>query len=97
MRHPALPPPQTLQAGGDAEGSAALDAITSAADRALDQLDAAVVMSADLQGSLDDPASPELLAADRVVAAAAQRAAVMVKALDAAASSKLISERRADP
>jgi hypothetical protein len=54
-------------------------------------------MSADLQGSLDDPASPELLAADRVVAAAAQRAAVMVKALDAAASSKLISERRADP
>lgn len=44
-----------------------------------------------LEGSAD-PASPELLAADRVVAAAAQRAAAMGKALRAAAELKLLQD-----
>ena len=44
-----------------------------------------------LEGAAD-PASPELLAADRLVAAAAQRAAAMGKALRAASELKLLQD-----
>ena len=69
-----------------------LAAISRAADRALQQLDAAVTASMELlDGS--DPASPELLVADRVVAAAARRATAMTKALDAAGQQLLLSDQ----
>lgn len=56
--------------------------MSGAASNALERLEAAVSMSMDLMETSADPASPELLAADRMVAAAAQRAAAMTKALD---------------
>lgn len=40
----------------------------------------------------NDPADPELLAADRVLAAASQRAAAMNKALEAAAAQRLLGD-----
>lgn len=40
----------------------------------------------------DDPADPQLLAADRLLAAASQRAAAMAKALDAAKAQRLLGD-----
>lgn len=64
--------------------------ISRAADKAMQQLDAAVGRSLDLLGATADPAAPELLAADRLVAAAAKRATTMNRALDAAREVKLL-------
>lgn len=64
--------------------------ISRAADKAMHQLDAAVSRSLDLLGATADPAAPELLAADRLVAAAAKRATTMNRALDAAREVKLL-------
>lgn len=64
----------------------AVAAISSAANSALEQLEATVAMSMKLCEESEDPGSPELLAADRLVAAASQRAAAMSKALDVASA-----------
>ncbi|KAL4458565.1 hypothetical protein ABPG75_013430 [Micractinium tetrahymenae] len=64
--------------------------ISRAADKAMQQLDAAVTRSLDLLGATADPSAPELLAADRLVAAAAKRATTMNRALDAAREVKLL-------
>ena len=45
-------------------------------------------MSIELLDSGGDPASPEMLAADRLVAAAAQRATTMTKAFDVASTQR---------
>lgn len=84
------PRPGRRRKGAANDEEAAVAAISRAADRALQQLDAAVSASMEMLDSSGDPASPDLLAADRVVAAAARRASVMSKALDAAASQKLL-------
>lgn len=64
--------------------------ISKAADKAMQQLDAAVTRSMDLLGTTADPGAPELLAADRLVAAAAKRATTMNRALDSAKEAKLL-------
>lgn len=64
--------------------------ISKAAQKAMQQLDSAVSNSIDLLAATSDPAAPELLAADRQVAAAAKRAATMNKALDAAREAKML-------
>ncbi|KAL4535302.1 hypothetical protein Ndes2526B_g06200 [Nannochloris sp. 'desiccata'] len=74
--------------GSDREESDAVAAISTAANSALEQLEAAVNMSLNLLESSGDVASAELLAADRMVAAAEQRSLAMLKALDVAASSE---------
>jgi len=58
--------------------------LTRAANVALSDLDGAVTSSLELLNTIDDPASPAMLAADRKVAAASQRVAAMSRALDAA-------------
>ena len=73
--------------GSDTEESDAVAAISTAANSALEQLEAAVNMSLELLESSKDVASAELLAADRMVAAAEQRSLAMLKALDVAATS----------
>jgi hypothetical protein len=72
------------------EDTETMTVITRAADKAMKQLDAAVSRSFDLLSQSVDPAAPELLAADRQVAAAAKRAATMNKALDATKEVKLL-------
>ncbi len=72
--------------GSDMEESEAVAAISAAANSALEQLEAAVNMSLELLESTEDVASAELLAADRMVAAAEQRSLAMLKALDVTAS-----------
>ena len=72
------------------EDAETVTVITRAADKAMKQLDAAVSRSFDLLSQSTDPAAPELLAADRQVAAAAKRAATMNKALDATKEVKLL-------
>lgn len=64
--------------------------ISKAADKAMQQLDDAVSRSLDLLGNSSDPAAPELLAADRLLAAAAKRATTMHKALEAAKEVKAL-------
>ncbi|PRW59906.1 carbohydrate-binding module family 20 [Chlorella sorokiniana] len=64
--------------------------ISKAADKAMQQLDDAVSRSLDLLGTSNDPAAPELLAADRLLAAAAKRATTMHKALEAAKEVKAL-------
>lgn len=101
---PAPPAPQPVKAA-QAEGAstprrrrskkvdedAELQAsISRAADKAMQQLDSAVTRSLDLLGATADPAAPELLAADRLVAAAAKRATTMNRALDAAREVKML-------
>lgn len=78
-----------------------LAAITRESERAMHQLDAAISSSWELlEGVEVDPADPRLLAADRRLAAASQRAQAMYKALDAAAAQRLLggdsSSNRAD-
>lgn len=68
-------------------------AITTAANKALDQLDDAVSMSVDLMDRTEDAASPELLAADRMVAAAQRRATALGRALDASANPSVLTVR----
>jgi hypothetical protein len=68
------------------EESDAVAAISTAAGSALEQLEAAVNMSLELLESSEDVASADLLAADRMVAAAEQRSRAMIKALDVASS-----------
>lgn len=58
--------------------------LTRVAEVALSDLDRAVTSSLELLDTIDDPASPAMLAADRKVAAASQRLATMSRALDAA-------------
>jgi hypothetical protein len=77
------------------EEEAAAMTLSSAADRALQQLDDVVASSMDLAERLDDPTSPEMLAADRLVAAAAQRATALTRALDAAVTMQQISSMTA--
>ena len=72
------------------EDEEAAAAISKAADKAMQQLDSAVSKSLDLLSVTNDPATPELLATDRQVAAAARRVATMNKALDAAKEAKLL-------
>ena len=67
-------------------GTSAVAAISLAASSALEQLDSAVRMSLELLEANEDVASTEMLAADRMVAAAVQRATTMTKALDVASS-----------
>jgi hypothetical protein len=74
--------------GSDGEESDAVAAISTAANSALEQLEAAVNMSLELLESSEDVASAELLAADRMVAAAEQRSLAMLKALDVASTSE---------
>ena len=74
------------EGGGGGGGGGAVAALSSAADSALEQLEMAVEMSLELMESSSDVASVELLAADRLVAAAAQKASIMTKAFDVAAS-----------
>lgn len=76
---------------GNSEGDA-VAAISATATSALEQLEAAVNMSLELLEISGDVASPDMLAADRLVAAAAQRAATMTKALDVASTQRLGSE-----
>lgn len=70
----------------DEDDEYAVEAISRATDKALVQLDAAISMSLDLMRHASDPACVELLAADRMVAAASHRAMTMSKALDAASA-----------
>lgn len=65
-------------------GDSAISTLASAAENALDQLRTAVSTSLDLMEECEDPASPELLAADRLVAAAAKRVTAMTQALNVA-------------
>lgn len=65
-------------------GDSAVSTLVSATENALDQLRDAVSTSLDLMEESEDPASPELLAADRLVAAAAKRVAAMTQALNVA-------------
>lgn len=76
-----------LQNSGGEEDDA-IATVSSAASNALDRLESAVNMSLNLMETSADAASPELIAADRVVAAAAQRAAAMAKALGVLSSPK---------
>ena len=55
--------------------------MAAARARALADLDQAISQSLDLLGSAADPAAPEVLAADRVIAANARRALTLMKAL----------------
>ena len=59
----------------------------------MQQLDATVSASLQMIEEGADPADPDLLAADRQVAAAAQRAAALSRALEAAASPKVLTQR----
>ena len=72
------------------EQAAVVSTISKAADKAMQQLDEAVSRSLDLLGTGNDPAAPELLAADRLLAAAAKRATTMHKALEAAREVKVL-------
>ena len=76
--------------GGESSGEEdeAYAAVSAAATKALDRLEQAVGMSMNLVESSADAASAEVLAADRVVAAAAQRASAMTKALDMMATAQ---------
>lgn len=74
----------------EAAEDAALAAITRESERAMQQLDTAITSSWELLDGAPDPADPDLLAADRLLAAASQRAAAMAKALDAAAAQRLL-------
>lgn len=87
---PAVAPAKRTRRKKVDEDEVAAAAISKAADRAMQQLDSAVSKSLDLLTGTNDPATPELLAADRQVAAAARRAATMNKALDAAKEAKLL-------
>lgn len=78
--------------GSDDSDGDAVAAISTAADSALEQLEAAVNMSFELLEGNDDAGSTELLAADRLVAAAARRAATMTKAREVAASPRLTAK-----
>ncbi|KAK9822642.1 hypothetical protein WJX81_002600 [Elliptochloris bilobata] len=60
-----------------------LAAVAAARTRALADLDQAITQSLDLLSSAADPAAPEVLAADRVIAANARRALTFMKALQA--------------
>ena len=87
----AAPPPQRRGRRRKVDDEAeAIAAIGRAAHRALKQLDEAVTTTMEMLDVSSDPASPELLAADRVVAAAARRATTMTKALDAVGTQKLL-------
>ena len=55
--------------------------MAAARTRALADLDQAISQSLDLLSSAADPAAPEVLAADRVIAANARRALTLMKAL----------------
>ena len=57
--------------------------MSAATEAALAELSAAVERSLDLLDTIQDPTAPEVLAADRVLAAASQRAAAMTAALQA--------------
>jgi hypothetical protein len=69
------------RAGAQAE--AGLAAVAAARARALEDLDQAISQSLELLGGPTDPAAPEALAADRVIAANARRALALMKALQA--------------
>lgn len=58
-------------------------AVQSAMDRALEGLSQAMSTSTDMQDKLKDPTAPEVLQADRLVAAAARKAIAMHRALNA--------------
>ena len=60
---------------------AELAAVAAARTRALEDLDQAISQSLDLLSSAPDPAAPEVLAADRIIAANARRALTLMKAL----------------
>lgn len=74
------------------EQAAVLNTMTKQADRAMQQLDKAVGRSMDLLASSADPAAPELLAADRLLAAAAKRATTMHRALEAVKEAKILPD-----
>jgi hypothetical protein len=57
--------------------------VAAARARALEDLDQAISQSLELLGGAADPAAPEALAADRVIAANARRALALMKALQA--------------
>jgi len=66
--------------------------VENVADQALAELDDALTMSIEMQDKLDmDPTSPEVLAADRLVAAAARRAVDMTRALEATRSAAMLT------
>uniref|UniRef100_A0A061QPX2 Starch-binding domain-like protein n=1 Tax=Tetraselmis sp. GSL018 TaxID=582737 RepID=A0A061QPX2_9CHLO len=65
--------------------------VESVSDQALVDLDDALTRSHELQERLGDPAAPEVLAADRMVAAAAKRAVDMTRALHATRNAALLS------
>lgn len=67
-----------------------LKTMTKQAATAMKQLDVAVERSMDLLASQADPSAPELLAADRLLAAAAKRATTMNRALDAVKEAKVL-------
>ena len=60
---------------------AELAAVAAARTRALEDLDQAISQSLNLLSSAPDPAAPEVLAADRIIAANARRALTLMKAL----------------
>lgn len=60
-----------------------LAAVQSAMDRALEGLAAAMMQSRNLQDVYNDPTAPEVLQADRLVAAATRKAVAMHRALQA--------------
>jgi hypothetical protein len=82
------------KAGGGGAGSEEeeeAEAIASAAARALGQLEATVALSEGLMaGAGGDPGAAELVAADRMLAAAAARAAALARACDAATDSRAL-------
>jgi len=74
-----------LGRGARAQAEAGLAAVAAARARALEDLDQAISQSLELLGGPTDPAAPEALAADRVIAANARRALALMKALQARA------------
>lgn len=83
---------QTLARASKSAGKDPHAALMLVAEGAMDELDAAVTSSFELISQGIDPADPDMLAADRKVAAAAQRAAAMKKAVDATATLPSLSQ-----
>ena len=74
-----------------------LGAVAAARTRALEDLDQAISQSLDLLSSASDPAAPEVLAADRVIAANARRALTLMKALQVPLLALVPAQQRAHP
>ena len=69
-----------------------LAAVAAARTRALEDLDQAISQSLDLLSSASDPAAPEVLAADRIIAAHACRALTLMKALQVPSPALVLSK-----